>query len=252
MIRARLAGGADALRAHRVLVGIALSAALFGLLALSAAVLPQSASASGDGEVTAFDVDVTITSAGDVEVVETIVYNLGAEPRHGFTRTLSASGGLRGVSGAALDSPVPVHIDDVGDKTIVRIGDFDGAPTLSGEHTFQVTYTYTQAVVDRGRGPVYSAEIVGSEWDVPIEETTVSLNVGSGRAVNVWCHAGAVGSLSECDTTTARELMADAPLSFGHGRLRPGQTMRLGLTLPDHTCSDTKTAVVCGSNASKT
>jgi hypothetical protein len=255
MFRGLLTVQAKVPETYRALVtlGAAGGAVLIGLIVVAVVAVPQVVSSQDGRRITDFDVEVTINPAGEVALVETITYDLGTEPGHGLIRNLPASGeisgygrrhfGLRDVSAAGLDSPFPVHIDPAEDETTVRVGDFDGTPTLTGEHTFQISYTYSRLLIDRGDGPEYHADIVGSEWEVPIERTTVRVDLprpafepSGGHRLTAWCYVGDGGERDDCDGAVGRTpTTADVPLIFTHGRIEPGQAMsvRFVIANPD-------------------
>ncbi len=143
--------------------------------------------------VTGFDAQVTVHSSGSVDMVETITYDFGDEPSHGLTRELPETGwiddygwrdfGLTDVRADSADG-LPVEISPHHgnphreSQTIVRLGDFEAGPALTGEHVFEIAYTYERLTTpDGGGGARYYADIIGTGWSVPVESTTVAFHL---------------------------------------------------------------------------
>lgn len=83
-------------------VGAVLLPALLAVAAWDGPAAAAGAGAAGERRVTQFDVEATIALDGRVEVVETIAYDLGAEPRPGMTRIIPAAVGSMGTRGKIL------------------------------------------------------------------------------------------------------------------------------------------------------
>lgn len=139
-----------------------------------------------DRSVAMFDARVSIGTSGAVRMTETISYDFGSEPGHGLTRTLPSEEEIDGYGWRDLGltdvtasgaGDLPVEIEPDGDETRVRVGDFDGEPALTGEHQFEISYTYDRLVTEGEGGSRYYADIIGSEWEVPIERTRVRVDL---------------------------------------------------------------------------
>ena len=229
-------------------------------LAILAALLlvagaPASAGAAGERRITQLDIEVTINRDGSVDMVETITYDLGVEPRFGMTRVIPRSGeiggygfrdfGLVDVRAASVGADLPVTTVDRDHEVEVRVGDPDGPATLTGVHQFQFSYTYQRMVVPVDDGVLYHADLVGTGWTVPIEQTTVRILLppgavtGDGASPQVQCYAGDVGGQDQCRPAaghvTAPGEVSDEQLRFGHSRLEPGQALTVRLDFPEPT-----------------
>ncbi|WP_161630097.1 DUF2207 domain-containing protein, partial [Nocardiopsis lucentensis] len=206
-------------RAMAVLAGCV---ALLLLLGLGVYLLGDWESPPDEWRVTGFDAQVTVHASGSVDMVETVTYDFGDRPSHGLTRELPETGwiddygwrdfGLTDVRAQSADG-LPVEISPgEGDpraesRTVVRVGDFGADPELTGEHVFEIAYTYERLTTPGADGGArYYADIVGSGWSVPVESATAAFHLPdladlpdpdeseeAYDAIDAACHAGDVG-----------------------------------------------------------
>ena len=116
---------------------------------------PASAATFGAEEISSFDSDITIEPSGTLLVHETIVYDFGTVPHHGIYRDLIAREDYVAKPGYDRVYPltvVSVHgsegtpdqysVEDVdsGDTTYARIKIGDPDRTITGVHTYDITY----------------------------------------------------------------------------------------------------------------
>ncbi|HLU45971.1 MAG TPA: DUF2207 domain-containing protein [Natronosporangium sp.] len=216
---------------------------------------PAAADSADERRITLFDIEVTLHRDGSVDMVETITYDLGATPRFGMIRVIPRSGqiggygfrdfGLSDVQAESLDAGLPVSVVRRGHEVEVQVGDPNGPATLTGEHRFRFSYTYRRMVVPVDDGVLYHADLVGTGWTVPIEQTRVRIQLpqeavtGDGAPPRVQCYAGNVGSQDRCRSatgyTTASGEVNNRRVRFGHSRLEPGQALTVRLDFPTPT-----------------
>ncbi|GAB2508425.1 DUF2207 domain-containing protein [Nocardiopsis aegyptia] len=209
--------------------------------------------------VTGFDVQVTVHASGSVDMIESITYDFGDRPSHGLTRELPETGWIDGygwrdfgLTGVRADSAegLPVEVaprdgdPDAESRTVVRVGDFGSDPSLTGEHTFEIGYTYERLTTPgTGGGARFYADVVGSGWRVPVESADVEIHLPDlaeaaepaevQDRTDAACYAGETGDRGGCDGFAWADPGADGPLlTAGHGRLSPGQAMSVRLSLP--------------------
>ncbi|MBD3251196.1 DUF2207 domain-containing protein [Candidatus Uhrbacteria bacterium] len=195
------------MRLHQVLTLLFLS-----LLIL----LPGSASAqSSDEAVRMFNVTARLQSDRTLTVTETITYDFGpnAVDRHGIFREIptrySRNGGtyrLRlELQAVQMDeSDVPYRVESRSPNFRIRIGDPD--VTISGTHTYTITYTTDRAInFFDGEAELYW-NVTGNEWPVPILKSSFSFVGPSAYEANtspIICYTGAFGSTEQaCQVLT--------------------------------------------------
>jgi hypothetical protein len=191
------------------------------LVAAAGAVLAQ------PGErIRTFDVDITVTPSGELEVVEEIAYDFGTNSRRGIFRVVpvryalpaavsfdlpdpdaSPEEYLRALDLTAIRVEVlsdasgetrierPGPIASAGDTVSIRIGEEDRF--FSGLHTYRISYRVRGALNGFGGAPPELAwNATGDGWPVPMDEVTVTVRgPGVSRAL---CLVGSLGATSEC------------------------------------------------------
>lgn len=178
-----------------------LTIAIFFLL-VPIAVHGQTAS-SGTEQIKRFDSRITMNADGSMQVVESIEYDLGPYAKHGIFRKLpyqytrnGASYNLRYNFNKIIDQntyTVPWKVQTVGGYVKVRIG--DPKATISGVHTYIITYTVERAIRFTDAQDELYWNVTGNEWPVPIQEASVLVVPPSGVPVkDVACYTGAVSS----------------------------------------------------------
>lgn len=199
------------------------------LLLVPFAVHAQTAS-SGTEQINRFDAHITLQADGSMQVVETIQYDLGPYAKHGIYRTLpyqytrdGASYNLRYHVASVADSQgnaIPKKVQTTGGYVKIRIG--DPKATITGVHTYVITYTVQRAIrfFDTHDGLYWN--VTGNEWTVPIQEASVLVVPPNGVAVNnVACYTGAVNSTAtDCfvsDGGTQPSIEATRHFTLGEG-----------------------------------
>ena len=167
-----------------------------------AVVVAHPAAAQSSETIRSYDVDLTVQPNGDLSVVETIVYDFGAEQRHGIYReiptrlhyddTYDRVFPLRvdSVSGSP-GTPVGYTTEDAGDgKTGIKIGDPD--QLITGVHEYAIAYTVQGALnAFPNRDELYW-NAIGDEWSVTIQRASVRVSA-PGPITGVACFQGQEG-----------------------------------------------------------
>ena len=144
-------------------------------------------------------------------MTETVRYDFGTLSRHGITRTIPTA--LPDTASSWFKeryidiSRVVVTRDGVATpftrthgRTIDQFKIGDANVTISGLHTYKISYVVTGALVhfsDGTAGLYWNA--VGVDWQVPIQKSTVSLrSVPGGLKNQMTCYSGAFGQSVPC------------------------------------------------------
>lgn len=191
-----------------LVMAIATVATLASVLA-SSTVSAQSA----DERITSFDVVIQVTDAGDLEIVEQIVYDFGDEERRGIFRDIPVRlwydetyDRLYRVDISEVSSPsgAPSQYsteDPGGGLMRLRIGDPD--VTITGEHTYVITYRVEGALNGFDSHDELYWNITGNDWGVPIDRVSVAVTAPA-SIIDVLCFAGPYGSNQQCDHAAQR------------------------------------------------
>ena len=155
------------------------------LLVVVALVLTACGPVGNDDRITAYDTEALVHPDGTVDFTETVTYDFGDAPSPGLFREIPLSesaGFLRHrtweISGLEVTSPsgAPAGIEDQREWRRVLsmdIGDED-AP-VTGEQTYEISYTVHGALTDGEFGPELYWDFVGGEWGVPVDDVTASV-----------------------------------------------------------------------------
>lgn len=208
---------------------------------LPAAVLLAGAASIGatqgqDERINKYLVDITIGQSGQLRITETIQYDFGAAQRHGIFRNIPNRFPYDGkfdriyplevlaVTGSA-GTPSGYEVEDVEGHKRLRIGDPDR--TISGRHTYIITYTVEGAFNGfPGHDEAYW-NAVGAEWGVPIGEAIATVTA-PGPITRVTCFSGPHLSTLPCP-----EAAADGPTArFKASNLPPRQGLTVVVALP--------------------
>ena len=219
-------------RAFRWVVAAALGVAAW-LLATTAAQAFET--------IASYDVAAVVTSEGDMNVTETIVYDFHSEERHGIYRAIPYADELPNgqlwshditVTSVTMDgAPVPYDVNDVGLLREIKIGDPD--VTITGSHVYVISYTVagslrplTQEELAESNPYGFAPgdvelywDFIGTDWYAPIYSVTVSVR-GPGSVLAAECFTGTVGA-----TTPCRDRIEGTGVTFRHDYLGPGQAL---------------------------
>ncbi|MBW3654354.1 MAG: DUF2207 domain-containing protein [Actinobacteria bacterium] len=207
-------------------------------VAVGGASVPAGAQQSSE-RITDYDVELVVEDDGDLLVEETVVYDFGPFRRRGIFRDLPVRGRYDDVRegfdrifpldvlsvSASAGTPAGYQVLTENDTARIRIGDPNR--TISGRHTYRITY--------RMRGVLNGFEdhdelfwnVVGAGWDVPIEQATARVEV-PGPVGEIACFAGPVRSTSPCDELSSEGSTA----TFSHAGLRAQEAFTVVVGFP--------------------
>jgi len=189
--------------------------------------------------IQSFDAVIDLTSAGDLEVVETLTV-VFVTPHHGIERYITVSGrtplgkrvtiDLR-VGEVTMDgASVPVKSRRSGDHQYLRIGDPDR--TITGTHIYRIAYTAGRALVFRDDYLQLYWNVTGVDWEIPIRGAKAILSLPAGTPlenVSTTSYAGPEGSAGLGQPVTVD---AAGRLVFAAGTLNPGSGLTIDVSIP--------------------
>jgi len=155
-----------------------------------------------------YDVAIQIQRDGSILVREVIDYDFGVAERHGIFRDVPTT--LRyddahdrsypldvvSVTGSP-GTPVHYEVEDGGAGTTrIRIGDPDR--TITGRHTYVITYSIGGALNGFPDHDELYWNAVGQDWAVPIRKARVTVSA-PGPIERIACYAGPAGSNLACE-----------------------------------------------------
>jgi len=180
--------------------------------------------------ITSYAARIRIQRDGSILVTETITYDFGSDWRHGIFRVIPVryryNGSYDRIYPLAVrsvwspDAPDQYRVRDDGSAVRIRIGDPDR--TITGQHTYTLSYRVRGALTALPGRDKLSWNAVGTQWDVVIGRATVQVSapVAVTRAA---CFAGPSGSARSCQ----RAGIAGGIAGFG----QPGLGRHEGLTV---------------------
>jgi uncharacterized membrane protein len=145
-------------------------------------------SAATGESIQRFDSQVAVTRDNTVKTTETIVYNFGTNSRHGIYRdipidyrdgsdTYYVNFKLVGVWDE-YNKPVQTELSTENGNKRIRIGDPDR--TITGIHTYKISYELSPLIIERDGKPFLNLDIIGEGWEVPINNISAKITVENG------------------------------------------------------------------------
>ncbi len=197
--------------------------ALVGTALVVASAAPAGAQTTGE-HIAQYRVAVTIEKSGALLVKESIAYDFGDTEHHGIYRdvpvrypydarrdrlahldvvSINASGGASG----------SYTVSDYGNDERIRIGDPDS--TISGRHTYDITYRVTGALNAFADHDELVWNVMGAGWPVPVDSVNATIDAPA-AITRVQCTTGPVGSNELCtgaQSNGTRATFAQAPVA---------------------------------------
>lgn len=180
--------------------------AMVAVVVAVALALPAAA-AQSDERIVDYDVELRIEESGALVVREVVAYDFGANRRHGILRDLRLRLHYDGrhdrvypLGDVSVDTspgtPGQHRVEHAGAITRIRVGDPDR--TITGTHTYVLTYRLEQTLNGFPDHDELYWNVTGHEWEVPIERVRVRLDA-PGPITRVACYAGPERSALPCD-----------------------------------------------------
>lgn len=185
--------------------------------------------------VEAFDASITINKDSSLHVVENIRYNFGYLSKHGIYRDIPTVYPydddyerlirLTDVSVKMDNGSVPIEQEGVDEGTRIRIGDADS--TVSGIHTYTITYNVEGAMNAFDDHDELVWNVTGLGWTVPIAKATATVTAPA-TIQRSNCFAGPAGSQLSCDEQSQNGSTA----RFVGSSLGAGENLTFAIALP--------------------
>jgi Predicted membrane protein (DUF2207) len=214
------------------------------LFALAVLALPGTVHAQSGERIRHYDVDIRIQRDGLLLVTERIDYDFDGNTRHGIFRDIPD----RYAFDQRFDRVYPIDVVSVEgspgtpsqfkesrQSNFLRIQIGDPNTTITGLHTYTITYRVRGALNGFSDHDELYLNAVGPYWEVPIDDasTTVTAPAGIQR---VACFAGPVGSSLPCDQSTIDGRTA----AFGQPSMNPGDAFTVVVAVPRGAVQKTK------------
>jgi uncharacterized membrane protein YgcG len=218
----------------RALRLVAAAAVIAAVLWLPGVVLAQA------GErIPRYEVEIQIEGNGDLLVTERIVYDFGVNERHGIYRDIPVrffyddshdrlyEVDVLDVKGSP-GTPAEFELEEEGTRLRIRIGDPD--LTITGRHTYTISYRVAGALNTFTTHDELYWNAVGTEWTVPIDQASAEVTTPVPIEL-IACFAGAQGSTLPCTESE----MAGRRATFSHSELSPGGGLTVAVGIPTGT-----------------
>lgn len=162
--------------------------------------------ASADEMITNHASNMSVSSDNVGSISERITYDFGFNNKHGVIRVIPFSNPIKGSSGyynynfslgnVTQDGQTAEYKDEIkGYFRSVKIGNPD--TTISGEHVYEINYDMSPIVRrdKAGAGDVFYWNVVGDQWQVPINNATATVIFPANIKVkDARCYTGEYGS----------------------------------------------------------
>jgi len=225
------------------------------VLAVGAVVLLVAASGAQAGgrpqslgieQITAYDSNVRIRHDGSLLVRETIHYDFGVVPHHGIFRdipdrfdypkkdntdrvtpisvlSVRASAGTP----AQYETSEESSNESTGSRGFLRVKIGDPDRTITGEHTYEITYRVQGALNGFRDHDELVWNAVGTGWTVPIARATAQVTAPA-EIPRVACSEGPYTSNLPCQASSATGTTA----RFAQDDLSPGEGLTFTIAIP--------------------
>ena len=151
--------------------------------------------------------------ADALRVREVVDQDFGWADRHGYERIVPNDFGIvTDVTASSPDAPDDVSVTPLGGDTRIRIG--DPATTISGQHRYELAYTYPDAHLTGGE---LALDIIGT--DEELETGRFEVVVTGFRLEDPTCNVGGSGDVGGCELVPEGDVyrVEISPLEPGQG-----------------------------------
>jgi hypothetical protein len=200
--------------------------------------------ATAGEQIDKYDSQVTITHDNTVKVTETITYNFGGNSHHGIYRDIPIDyhdtkakdtyytnfklDSVRDERGSTLQT----QLSTTDGNERIRIGDPN--VTISGIHTYTISYQLSPLIIQLNGKPFLNLDIIGSGWAVPIYDITAKITLeGDAQLSNVTWYGADNSAINANELSAAYAgpyqgitINASLPDNYIQAYLQPNQ-MRL-------------------------
>lgn len=163
-----------------------------GIISLACLLPVLPAHAVSTEQIDKFDSQIIITPDNTAKIVETIDYNFGDSPHHGIYRDIPIdykdgntkyylNFRLNSVSDGNGSNEQTALTTENGNERI-RIGDPN--VTITGVHTYQISYELSPLITKLNGRPFLNLDIVGEGWQVPINNISAKVTLSNDAALS--------------------------------------------------------------------
>ena len=212
------------------------------MLVLGVSSAPATGAQSGSERIHDYDVEVRIEPSGTIQVHETIDYDFGVVPKHGIFRDVPVRFDypqkanhdrvypLDVVSVQASEgTPAQYTIEegDVGGVGLKRIKIGDPDVTISGRHTYDITYTLRGVLNGFEDHDEMYLNAIGPGWTVPIDRASVTVDAPT-DITQVACYSGPFESRLPCTSADS----SGATATFTQNSIPPNAALTVVVGFP--------------------
>lgn len=188
--------------------------------------------------IEAYDVKMVVNEDNTFDITETITTDF-TQSKHGIYRKIPTKNTVNRVDGTSSKNRAKITNIKVNEKfstttengyKVIKIGDAN--KTLTGEHTYVISYTY-----DIGKDKLKDADelyynLIGTEWDTTINYLTFTIQMPKKfDKEKLGFSAGTYGSTN---SSSVEYIVDDNRIEgFYTGFLRQGEGLTVRLTLPE-------------------
>lgn len=188
--------------------------------------------------IKAYDVKMVVNEDNTFDITETITTDF-TQSKHGIYRKIPTKNTVNRVDGTSSKNRAKITNIKVNEKfstttengyKVIKIGDAN--KTLTGEHTYVISYTY-----DIGKDKLKDADelyynLIGTEWDTTINYLTFTIQMPKEfDKEKLGFSAGTYGSTN---SSSVEYIVDDNRIEgFYTGFLRQGEGLTVRLTLPE-------------------
>jgi uncharacterized membrane protein len=173
------------------------------LLVLFCSVLISPAIASASESITSFHSDITINRDTSVTIEEKINYTTTLN-KHGIYRYIPETFTRNGIKNSRSitditvtdDQSNPLQFEKISDGPFLTLKIGDPNNTFTGDQTYLITYTMSQAIDRYEEDTTYHElywDITGEGWKIPIASATAIVNSPHAKIIEVDCFSGTIG-----------------------------------------------------------
>jgi Predicted membrane protein (DUF2207) len=212
-----------------------LALVLLASTAVGLAAAPASAQSSGE-RIDHYDVAIRIQKDGALVITERIGYQFEGSDHHGIFRTIPVRFHyddkfdrvypLKVLSVSATEgASAKYKVEKDGADLRIRIGDANR--TVSGRHTYTITYSVEGALNGFSDHDELYWNAVGDEWSVPIDRVRATVTAPADVS-RFTCYAGSSGSTEPC----SRAHIQRGVVIFNQSGLSPYQALTVVVAIP--------------------